>query len=453
MIKTINPSSELLLKEFEEDSLQTVDNKIKLANDIFRYSKYNDLDKRCKSLRKVANILEQNKQSYAELITEEMGKPILQSVAEIEKCAWVCSYYSENGASHLRDEFIETEYQRSYIAYRPLGVILAIMPWNFPFWQVFRFAAPALIAGNTCLLKHASNTTGCGIAIEEIFSEAFGEGYFSTLLLSSKNMERVLNDKRIRGISLTGSTPAGKKVASVAANNLMKTVLELGGSDPYIILEDADIELAAKSCVTTRMINNGQSCIAGKRFIVQSSIYDEFIEKMKEELSNYEFGNPLKRGTNLGPIARKDIRDELHLIVQDTVKKGADKLLGGEMPNIKGYYYPATLLGNVLPGMPAFDEETFGPIAAVIKAKDENQAIHYANMTEFGLGAAIFTSDIEKGEFIAKEQLNAGTCAVNDYVKSDPRLPFGGINQSGYGRELSHLGIREFTNIKTIVVK
>jgi len=399
-------------------------------------------------------LLKTKKEELAMLMALEMGKVKREGIAEIEKCAWVCDYYAVNAESFLENEPIATEATKSYVSYQPIGTILAIMPWNFPFWQVFRFAAPTLMAGNTAVLKHASNVPGCAMAIEELFREAgFPENVFRSLLISSKQVAKVIQHKAVKAVSLTGSTPAGKSVATLAGAELKKCVLELGGSDPYLILEDANIEKAAKKCALGRLINAGQSCIGAKRFIVVEKVYAHFLELFTHEMTAADFGDPSDEESTIGPLARADLRDELHKQVVDSVAKGAEVIIGGEIPNRKGAYYPPTILENVQPGMPAYDEELFGPVASVIKVKDVKEAIAVANDTVFGLGAAVFTSNTKMGENIAEMQLEAGACFVNDFVKSDPRLPFGGIKTSGYGRELAEQGIKEFMNVKTVVVK
>jgi succinate-semialdehyde dehydrogenase/glutarate-semialdehyde dehydrogenase len=405
-------------------------------------------------MKNAAKVLRSGVDKWAEVMTLEMGKPIKQSKAEVEKCAWVCDYYAENAEKFLSDDLIHTDAVKSYVSYRPLGVILAVMPWNFPFWQVFRFASPNLMAGNAGLLKHSSNVTGCALAIEQIFREAgFPDDLFRVLIVSSKNIKPVIEDEKIKAVTLTGSVPAGKAVASIAGAVLKKTVLELGGSDPYLILEDADLEKAADLCVNSRLINGGQSCIAAKRFIIVESVYDKFEKLFVEKMKLKKMGDPLNTENDLGPQASFELRDELHQQVVKSIEKGAKLLLGGEVPELKGAYYPPTVLSNVVPGMPAYDDELFGPVAALIKVKNEEEGIVAANNTSFGLGAAVFTANSERGEWIAKEKLNAGCCFVNDFVKSDPRLPFGGIKYSGYGRELSFLGIKEFVNAKTVYIK
>ena len=376
-------------------------------------------------------------------MTLEMGKPHQQALAEVEKCAWVCEYYAENAKEQLKSINIKTDAQKSYVAFEAIGIVLAVMPWNFPFWQVFRFAAPNLMAGNVALLKHASNVCGCSLAIEKVFTEAgFPEGVFQSLLISAKKVEQIIENPAVKAVTLTGSTPAGKSVAAKAGACLKKTVLELGGSDPYLILKDADLNLAVKACIAGRMLNGGQSCIAAKRWIVEETCYEEFISLALKEMKQQEDSL----------LARHELRDELHQQVTESINKGAKCLCGGNIPENNGAYYPATLLTEVKPGMPAYNEELFGPVASVIKVKDEKEAIETANDTVFGLGAAVFTQDLNKGEEIAREKLEAGCCFVNNFVKSDPRLPFGGIKESGYGRELSAFGIQEFVNIKTVYI-
>jgi succinate-semialdehyde dehydrogenase/glutarate-semialdehyde dehydrogenase len=427
---------------------------ISLADKTFKTWKLFSFTHRAGLMKNAAEVLRQNSEEYSGLMTMEMGKPIAQSRAEVEKCAWVCDYYADNAEEFLKDEIIKTEASKSFVSYQPLGVILAVMPWNFPFWQVFRFAVPNLMAGNSGILKHASNVSGCAIAIEDVFRKAgFPENLFSTILVSSNNISNVISNNLIKAVTLTGSVPAGKSVASLAGSLIKKTVLELGGSDPYIILDDADLKAAAESCVNSRLINAGQSCIAAKRFIIVESVYDEFKKLFVDYMSNKKMGDPMNEANDLGPQASHQLRDELHDQVLRSVKMGAKIILGGKIPDDTGAYYPPTVLRNVKPGIPAFDEEIFGPVAALIKAKDEVEAIELANNSIFGLGAAVFTKDKVKGEAIAKEKLNAGCCFVNDLVRSDPRLPFGGIKESGYGRELSPFGIKEFVNIKTVCVK
>jgi len=445
MLESINPANEELIHQYEEMSDAIVSGILDKTNSGYHEWKLTSFNHRSGLMKNAAKILHERKEEFAKLMTLEMGKPILQSKAEVEKCAWVCDYYADNAEKFLANEIIKTEFSKSYVSFQPLGVVLAIMPWNFPFWQVFRFAAPTLMAGNASVLKHASNVMGCAIAIEKIFNDAgFLENLFRTLVISSKKVEAVIRNKNVQAVTLTGSTPAGSTVASVAGSEIKKTVLELGGSDPYIILEDVDLESAAEICVNARLINSGQSCIAAKRFIVVEEIYKMFEELFVQKMKSKKMGNPLDESNHLGPQARTDLRNELHDQVKRSITKGAKLLLGGEIPNVKGAYYPPTVLSNISPGMPAYDDEIFGPVASLIKVKNEKEAIKVANATSFGLGAAVFTKDNERGEKIAEKELVAGSCFVNDSVRSDPRLP---------GRELSVLGIREFVNIKTVCRK
>lgn len=454
MLTSINPANNKIIKQYDEMTASDSSEIILLAHQSFFEWKETSFVHRAELMKNAAKVLRQNSEEYSALMTMEMGKPIAQSRAEVEKCAWVCDYYAENAEKFLTDELIKTEATKSFVTYQPLGVILAVMPWNFPFWQVFRFAAPNLMAGNSGVLKHASNVSGCALAIEEVFRKAgFPENLFRTLLVSSKNVKAIIEDEKIQAVTLTGSVPAGRSVASIAGNSIKKTVMELGGSDPYVILEDADLEKAAMSCVNSRLINAGQSCIAAKRFIIVEKVYDEFERLYLDFMSRKKMGDPLDEKNDLGPQASIQLRDELHNQVLRSLQRGAKLLLGGNIPDLDGAYYPPTVLSNVKPGIAAFDEELFGPVAALIKAKDQDEAIELANKSIFGLGAAVFTNDQDRGERIAKEKLNAGCCFVNDFVKSDPRLPFGGIKESGYGRELSPFGIREFVNIKTVYIK
>ncbi|OGU12057.1 MAG: succinate-semialdehyde dehydrogenase [Ignavibacteria bacterium GWB2_35_12] len=453
-IITINPATEEILNEYDEFTFEQINESIHQANQAHEIWKNTTFSERSKFMLNAASILRNKRNEYAELMALEMGKPLAQGLSEADKCAWVCEYYAENAEQHLKDEHIKTEMTKSYVTFNPLGVVLAIMPWNFPFWQVFRFAAPALMAGNAGILKHSRNTMGCGIAIENIFREAgFPEGLFANLVVGSSVMVQVIEHPLIQAVTLTGSTPVGQQVASKAGSLIKKTVMELGGSDPYIILEDADIEQSAETCVNARLINSGQSCIAAKRFIVIKSVLKQFEELFVEKMKLRKMGNPYEPDVTVGPQARKDLQIDLHRQVTESISKGAKLLLGGKVPEGKGYFYPPTVLTDVVKGMPAYDEETFGPVAAIIPAENEIQAIEIANDTIFGLGAAVFTKDLERGERIASKILKAGCCFVNEFVKSDPRLPFGGIKQSGYGRELSHYGIIEFVNIKTVCIK
>ncbi len=453
-LQVIDPATGDTVKEYPETSPEDVRQLIEQSHEQFRQWQQSDFSLRTKLMKKAATVLREGKERWGELMALEMGKPWGEGQAEAEKCAWVCDYYADNAERFLQREPIETEATSSFVTFRPLGVVLAVMPWNFPFWQVFRFAAPALMAGNAGVLKHASNVPGCALAIEEIFRQAgFPEHLFRTLVIGSRQVAAVIEHPLVRAVTLTGSTPAGKAVACKAGDMLKKSVLELGGSDPYVILEDADLEQAAATCATSRLINTGQSCIAAKRFIVVEAVQQRFVELFVEQMRSKKMGHPLAEGTVIGPMARHDLRDELHDQVQRSIAAGAECVLGGTVPDDPGAYYPATVLTNVKKGMAAFDEELFGPVAAVVPVADEHAAIAAANDSVFGLGAAVFTQDVARGERIAAEKLDAGCCFVNAFVKSDPRLPFGGIKESGYGRELSHYGIKEFMNIKTVYVQ
>ncbi len=454
MLKSINPTTGKTIQTYESHSEKGVEKIINSVDKTWYHWRTTSFMYRSGLMQNLAGLLKSKTEELAQLMATEMGKVKKEGIAEIEKCAWVCDYYAQNAELFLANEDIATEASRSFISYQPMGTILAVMPWNFPFWQVFRFLAPTLMAGNTGVLKHASNVPGCALAIEEIVREAgFPENVFRTLLIGSGQVKKVIEHPAIKAVSLTGSTPAGKSVAAIAGGELKKCVLELGGSDPYIILKDADLKDAAKRCAAGRLLNAGQSCIAAKRFIIVEDVYSEFLEYFTHEMNSAYFGDPCDAETTMGPMARTDLRDELHQQVVDSVAKGAEVILGGEIPLKKGAFYPPTILENVQPGMPAYDEELFGPVASVIKVKDEKEAIRVANDSEFGLGAAVFTNNIKMGENIAEISLDAGCCFVNDFVRSDPRLPFGGIKESGYGRELSAQGIKEFVNIKTVVVK
>lgn len=453
-IPVINPANGKKINSFETIDWLKTDEIIKKANDTFLRWRNTSIEERSKLMNKAAEVLESNKEKYAKLMTSEMGKTLKSAKSEVEKCAWVCRYYADNAAKFLENEVIATDASKSYVNFQPLGVVLAVMPWNFPFWQVFRFAAPALMAGNVGILKHASNVPGCAEAIQEVFEEAgFPKGAFSNLLISSKEVEAVIKHPLVRAVTLTGSEGAGKAVASAAGRQIKKTVLELGGSDAYLILKDADLKHAAEICKNSRLLNAGQSCIGAKRFLVVREIYDDFLKLFKQKMETAKMGDPMNDENDLGPMARFDLRDELHNQVLESINKGAECILGGKLPDSDGAYYPPTILVNVKPGMPAYEEELFGPVASVILVEDEEEAIQVANGSDFGLGAAVFTTDLEKGEKIARERLEAGACFVNGLVKSDPRLPFGGIKISGYGRELSHYGIKEFVNIKTVWIK
>jgi succinate-semialdehyde dehydrogenase / glutarate-semialdehyde dehydrogenase len=453
-MKSINPTTGEAIRTFKEHSDKGATVIINGVDKAWQSWKQTSFGQRAELMANLATLLRSQRDELAKMITLEMGKVLRESKSEVEKCAWVCEYYAQNAESFLMNEPIATEYSESYVSFRPLGVVLAVMPWNFPFWQVFRCAAPTLMAGNTMLLKHASNVSGCSLAIEDLFREAgFPENAFRSLLMSGTRLEPVIAHPAVKAVTLTGSTPAGKSIASAAGNNLKKSVLELGGSDPYIILEDADLAHAVQICVSSRLLNAGQSCIAAKRFIVVEPVHDEFCRLMVQKIKEASWGDPFDEETTIGPLARTDLREELHQQVVRSVQMGANLRIGGFIPNGTGSFYPPTILENVLPGMPAYEEELFGPVAAIIKARNEKDAIEIANDSTFGLGAAVFTQNAEHGRLLAEEMVEAGCCFVNDFVKSDPRLPFGGIGESGYGRELSSFGIREFVNIKTVVVR
>jgi succinate-semialdehyde dehydrogenase/glutarate-semialdehyde dehydrogenase len=454
LIASVNPTSGEIINEYPEMTYEEVDEIIGQAHEAFLNWRKTNFATRADFMRQAAQILRDNTAEYARLMAHEMGKPVKDGRAETEKCAWVCDYYADNAEQFLQNERIETEANKSFITFQPIGLVLAIMPWNFPFWQVFRFAAPALMAGNVGVLKHASNVFGCALAIEDIFHQAgFPENIFRSLLVGSDQIEAIIEHPLVKAVTLTGSTAAGKAVGQKAGSLVKKTVLELGGSDPYIILEDADLDAAVATCVASRLINSGQSCIAAKRFVVVEAVRGQFEQHFVERMRAATMGHPLKEEIEIGPQARHDLRDALHRQVQYSIEQGATCLLGGQIPMGQGAFYPPTVLTNVRKGMPAYDEELFGPVAAIIPVKDEAEAIKVANDSVFGLGAAVFTRDMARGERIAAEELEAGCCFVNALVKSDPRLPFGGVKESGYGRELSDYGIKEFVNIKTVYIK
>ncbi|MCI0601714.1 NAD-dependent succinate-semialdehyde dehydrogenase [bacterium] len=453
-IESINPATGELIRSYPEMTPQQFNEIIESSHRTFSEWKQTPFSHRAPLMKKAGEILKSKKEEFARMMTLEMGKTVAQGHAEVEKCSWVCDYYADHAERFLTPEIVQTDASKSFVAFQPLGVVLAIMPWNFPFWQVFRFAAPALMAGNSGLLKHASNVSGCALQIEQIFRDAgFPPDLFRALLVAGSRVSAVIEHPHVKAVTLTGSTPAGKSVAEKSGSLLKKTVLELGGSDPYIILEDANLESTVDTCVTSRLINAGQSCIAAKRFIVVESLRKKFEEMFVQKMRAKRMGDPMEPGLDLGPQAKEDLRNDLHKQVQQSIEMGARVLLGAQLPDGKGAYYPPTVLTDVKKGMPAHDEELFGPVAAIISAKDEEDAIRIANDSPFGLGAAVFTQDIARGERIAAEKIEAGCCFVNAFVKSDPRLPFGGIKESGYGRELSHFGIREFVNIKTVYIK
>jgi succinate-semialdehyde dehydrogenase/glutarate-semialdehyde dehydrogenase len=452
-LQTINPATGETLATYEEMTSDEVRSIIGKVHEAYLGWRLTSFRSRAAVMHQAAQVLRSNAAEYARLMAEEMGKPVRDGVAEVQKCAVGCDYYAENAEHFLAPEIAKTEARKSFVAFRPLGIVLAVMPWNFPFWQVFRFAAPGLMAGNAAVLKHASNVPGCALAIEQAFRKAgFPENLFRTLMIGSRSVDTVIEHPLIRAATLTGSGPAGRAVASKAGALLKKTVLELGGSDPYLVLDDADLDLAAKVGAKGRLVNSGQSCIAAKRFIVVEKVRRQFEELFVSQMSAVEVGDPLGDNTQMGPLARHDLRDTVHRQVEGSIAKGARCLLGGTIPNSRGAYYPPTVLTDVSKGMPAFDEEVFGPVAAVVPVKDEEQAIETANDSPFGLGGGVFTRDLARGEHIAAELIDSGMVFVNEHVSSDPRLPFGGIKESGYGRELSHYGIKEFVNIKTVYV-
>jgi len=449
-MKAINPATNEIIKEYKEHSPEDVSHIIDQVQTEFQVWRNVSFAVRAEMMHKAAETLRQNKDKYARIITSEMGKIIAESRAEVEKSALVCDHYADNAEKFLADEIIQSDASCSFVAFQPLGIVLAVMPWNFPFWQVFRFAAPALMAGNAGVLKHASNVPGCALAIESIFREAgFPENLFRTLLIGAKQVKAVINNKHIKAVTLTGSEPAGMQVAAAAGRELKKTVLELGGSDPYVVLEDADINTCIKTSVTARMINAGQSCIAAKRFIVVQSVLKQFEEQHTLIMKSLKIGDPMAEDTQVGAMARMDLLEELDDQVQKSIKLGAKLLCGGKKANGKGVFYLPTVLTNVKKGMPVYSEETFGPVTAIIPVKDTHEAIEVANDSMFGLGGSVWSQDLKKAEDVAR-QIESGAVFVNGMTKSDPRLPFGGIKRSGYGRELSHYGIKEFINIKTI---
>ena len=449
MLKSVNPFDQSLIGEYPEHDDQEIKTKLEAAATTFRSWRQEKFSSRASLMKKAGEVLRSNKRKYSELMSREMGKVLREAEGEIEKCASACDYFAENAEAFLKDQIIKTDASRSLVCYQPLGPVLAIMPWNFPFWQVFRFAAPGLMAGNVGLLKHASNVSECALAIESIFREAgFPEGAFQSLLAASDRVDAIIADDAIAAVTLTGSEFAGTKVAASAGKNLKKTVLELGGSDPFIVLQDADLDLAAKVATQSRMQNAGQSCIAAKRFIVIESVRDLFVERFQKNVNALRQGNQLLEDTTTGPLARIDLAEDLEKQMKGSMSAGARLITGGARD---GANYQPAILENVSPGMPAFDEETFGPLAAVISAKDERAAVRLANQNRYGLGASVWSKDPERGERVARE-IESGCVFVNSLMRSDQRLPFGGIKKSGYGRELSELGIKEFMNAKTIYV-
>jgi len=449
-IQSVNPATGDVVETYEPTSPSELERVLATAQAAFLEWRNTPFSTRARHMRHAGEMLKKRRVDFARLMTLEMGKPIVQAEAEVDKCAWTCEFFAEHAEAFLAEQPRQTDASRSYVRFDPLGPVLAVMPWNFPFWQVFRFAAPALMAGNAAVLKHASNVPGCALAIESVFRDAgFPRELFATVLVGSSAVAGLIADRRIVAVTLTGSDRAGSTVAEHAGRELKKTVLELGGSDPFIVLGDADLAATAKMAAEARLVNSGQSCIAAKRFIVVEAVADQFIPRFVDELRARRVGDPLARETQVGPQARVDLRDALHRQVEESIRRGAHRLLGGEIPPGKGAFYPPTLLIEVSEGMPAFDEETFGPVAAVIRAKDDADAVRLANTSPFGLGASVWTQDRKRAERMAA-QIEAGAVFVNGIVKSDPRVPFGGIKRSGYGRELSEYGIREFVNIKTV---
>jgi succinate-semialdehyde dehydrogenase/glutarate-semialdehyde dehydrogenase len=450
-IATVNPATNEVVQEFKPYTTDQVESIVQSVHQKYQSWRTTTFQERGLVLRQVADLLRKDKDRLGALITLEMGKPILQSVAEVEKCAMTCEFYLEQAEGFLSNENIVTEAKKSFIGYDPLGVVLAIMPWNFPFWQVIRFAAPAIMAGNTCLLKHASNVPQCALAIQDLFDRAGAPGLFGTLLIESGPVKELIGDDRVAAVTLTGSEHAGSQVAAEAGRHIKKLVLELGGSDPFIVLKDADLVKAVRIAVKSRMNNTGQSCIAAKRFIVVEEIADEFAAQLNKAMQELQIGDPAEKETQVGPLAREDLAEELMGQIERSVVDGAEIALGGERADRSGAFVLPTILDRVTISMTAHREELFGPVAAIIRVANEEDAIQVANDSPYGLGASIWTTDLERGERLAR-RIESGSVFINGLVQSDPRLPFGGIKKSGYGRELSYLGIREFCNIKTIVI-
>lgn len=448
-MKTINPWNDEVIAEYKYMKEPEVQKALNEAHHGYKTNSQLSVKDRKKALISIKSILKRDMSKISELMTIEMGKPILQSKAEVKKCITLIDYYHENIEKFLEDKVIETEYEKSFISYRPLGVILGIMPWNFPLWQVLRFSIPTILTGNSVLIKHADNVTGTALRIEKIFEEStFSNNVYKALIIDHQQTKKVIENKIIKAISLTGSTKAGKEVSKTAAACLKKLVLELGGSDPYLVLKDADLDLAVEKLTESRILNNGQSCIAAKRFIVHESISEKFEEKLKSKFMELKVGNPLSEDTQIGPLARLDLKEKLEEQVNLSINSGAKKIFEGT--NFKGCFYSPVILTNVTKDVLAFSEELFGPVASIIKFKELSEAIEIANATNYGLGAGVFTKDLELAKEIATSKIQSGACFINDFVKSDPRLPFGGIKESGYGRELSSESVYEFVNIKTI---
>ena len=453
-LTSVNPATGKGIASYEIYDDKKVENALKQARKTFEEWRQLPFAKRAIVLKNIAKEIRKEKDNLVKLAVKEMGKPIQQGYYEVEKCAATLDFYAKNGAKFLADVVVKTDARKSYVSYQPMGVVLAVMPWNFPYWQVFRAMAPTTMAGNTIILKHASNVSGCALAIEKLILKAGApKGLLQTLLIPSSRVEKLIDDPRIAAVTLTGSTAAGSKVAEAAGRNLKKQVLELGGSDAYVIMEDANMDTAIAIAVRGRLVNSGQSCIAAKRFVVVRGVRKEFEQRFTEEMRKATYGDPMDETSRIGPMARRDLRDQLHEQVKKSIEKGAKLLCGGFIPDGPGAFYPPTVLTNVKKGMPAYDEELFGPVAAIIEAKDEKDAMRIANDTIYGLGGGIISKNRARAEKLAAQELQAGSCFVNDYVHSDPLLPFGGIKQSGYGRELGSFGIHEFVNIKTVYIK
>ena len=452
MFESINPATEQVLARYASMSAEALTVALEEARTTAMVWSRVEVELRAAMLERVAVLLDAKREEFAQLITAEVGKPIAEARAELDKCALLCRYYAEHAVGFLADQRTQSGTQESVLSYQPLGTVLGIMPWNFPFWQVFRFAVPVMTAGNVALLKHAPNTCGCALAIEALFLEAgYPQGVLRALLIEINQVESVIEHDAVQGVALTGSDKAGAAVAALAGRAIKKTVLELGGSDPYLICEDADLDLAAKKCVQSRLNNCGQTCISAKRLLVHRSVLEAFTEKVLNEITQRRQGDPVVEANDLGPMARADLLVNLQRQVDASVAAGARLLLGGETPQDVGLFYPPSVLTDVCPGMPAFDEEVFGPVVTLIPVADDAEALVLANQSAYGLGAAVFTQDVERAKRLA-HQLECGVCFINDFVKSDPRLPFGGIKRSGYGREMSAIGIREFVNVKTVCV-
>lgn len=454
--ETVNPANGELLRTYPFFSPERLEATVARAAEAQWEWRRVPVEERAQVVGAVAGTLRARTRQLAQIVTQEMGKPLREAVAEVEKSALGCEYYARHGPAFLADQVVDGGIGGpggSFVTFQPLGLILAIMPWNFPVWQVARAAAPALVAGNGVLLKHAPNVPKCALDVVGAFEAAgLPSGLFANLFVDVETAGALVRDPRVQGVTLTGSTGAGRSVAAVAGAQIKRCVLELGGSDPYVVLEDADLERTVEACTTGRLINAGQSCIAPKRLIVHEAVADEFAQAVVERMSSVRVGDPMAEATEMGPLARQDLRDGLASQVARSIDAGAECLTGGETPDAPGWYYHPTVLAGVAPGMPAYDEELFGPVASIIRAESEEEALRIANDTSYGLGAAVFTRDLERGARIARTHLEAGSCFVNDFVKSDPRLPFGGVKASGIGRELGEFGIREFVNVKTVVV-